>query len=128
MDPVTLALIFGGLGALKSQAIDKPALNRQRDLAAETQRNSPWTGLTAKPVPEADTFGTAMQFGLTGAQMGENASLYNLDRKLKAQQLANERLKSLGAAPASSSGNYLDSDFGSAIDRAFNPKPRSPWG
>jgi hypothetical protein len=52
---------------LKSEAIDKPKEARQRKLAAATQRYSPWTGLKANPIQEADTFGSALQGGMAGA-------------------------------------------------------------
>lgn len=35
--------------------------SRQRKLASETQRYSPWTNLQANPIQEADPLGTAMQ-------------------------------------------------------------------
>ena len=68
-----LPLIAAGIGAglLKSQFIDKPKEERQRRLAAETQRLSPWTGMQAGPIQEADPFGSALQMGTTGAMLGQ---------------------------------------------------------
>ncbi len=62
--------IAAAIGLAKSELVDKPKEQRQRKLASETQRNSPWTGLQANPIQEADPIGTAMQFGATGAQIG----------------------------------------------------------
>lgn len=86
--PVMMALGMGALGLLKSETIDKPAANRKRDLAATTQRLSPWTGMTAQPVPEVDSFGTALQFGASGAQMGMGLEQNALNTKLKEAQLS----------------------------------------
>lgn len=72
MDPLTLSLIMAGAGAAKSELIDKKQAEADRKLAAATQRLSPWTGLKADRVKEADPFGTALQFGATGAMMGES--------------------------------------------------------
>lgn len=70
MDPITLGLIMAGVGAAKSQLIDKPKEKKQRELAARTQELSPWTGLRAGPIEEADLFGSAMQGFTGGASMG----------------------------------------------------------
>lgn len=69
--------IGAGAGLLKSEAIDAPKADRQRKLAAETQRYSPWTGLKANPVQEADPVGSALQFGATGAQL--SSGMQNAD-------------------------------------------------
>lgn len=50
-----------GVGLLKSELIDKKKEERDRQLAATTQRLSPWTGLKANPIKEADPFGSALQ-------------------------------------------------------------------
>ena len=57
-------------GALKGELIDKPKANKQRELAASTQQYSPWTGLKANPVQEADTLGNMISGAGAGAQMG----------------------------------------------------------
>lgn len=56
-------------GLAKSELLDKPQAERQRKLAGATQSLSPWTGLKANPIKEADPFGSALQFGATGASM-----------------------------------------------------------
>lgn len=68
--PITGLAIAAGIGLLKSQTVDKDKEKRQRKLAAATQRYSPWTGLQAGPIQEADPFGSALQYGAAGAQMG----------------------------------------------------------
>jgi hypothetical protein len=83
MDPITLGLLIGvGGGLLKSELVDRPKEERQRALAAETQRYSPWTGLQANKVQEADPFGSAMQFGTTGAMMGSGIQNMQSQNKL----------------------------------------------
>lgn len=75
-------------GLLKSQTIDKDKEKRDRKLAAETQRLSPWTGLQAGPVKEADPMGSAIAFGATGAQIGGGMQQQEMNKKLAEQALA----------------------------------------
>lgn len=70
MGPLALLAIGAAMGLAKNELVDKPKEKRQRKLAAETQRLSPWTGLQAGPIQEADAFGNALQYGTTGAMMG----------------------------------------------------------
>lgn len=70
MDPVTIGLLIGaGTGLLKTEA-DKKKEARQRQLAATTQLYSPWTGLQANPVQEADEFGNLLKYSGAGASIG----------------------------------------------------------
>lgn len=71
MDPLTLALIGGGVGLLKSELIDRPREKRQRQANAEIARWAPWTGMTPGAVREADPFGSVLQGGLTGAMFSQ---------------------------------------------------------
>jgi hypothetical protein len=68
--PFPIALAIGALvGLAKSKMVDEPKEERQRQLAAATQRFSPWTGLQAGKIEEADPFGNAMNYGAMGAGM-----------------------------------------------------------
>ena len=70
-------LLTGGLagaGLLKGLTIDKAKEDRQRKLAAETARYSPWTNMVPGAVNEADPFGSALQGGFTGAALGQGIS------------------------------------------------------
>jgi hypothetical protein len=120
-------LIGGAAGLAKSHFIDKPKEQRQRKLAAETQRYSPWTGMQADKVQEADPFGSALQYGTTGAMMSAQHSQMESDKKLN--EAMTNRLNTGGSAlgygknlytyPAPQKPNsYLGSnyDFG------------TPWG
>ena len=74
LDPLSMGLIMGGAGALKTALFDAPAANRARKREAAFEKMSPWTGVrgdTSK-IKEPDYFGNAMQFGMTGAAMGQN--------------------------------------------------------
>lgn len=68
-----LPMILAGMGAglLKSELVDKPQANRERQLAATTAALSPWTGLTPTMPQEANPFGSMLQGGLAGAQLGQ---------------------------------------------------------
>ena len=75
--------IAAALALAKDQFIDQPAAKRKRKLAAETERNSPWTGLHAGQVDDPNTIGTMMQFGATGAQIGQGWKNAKADNNLK---------------------------------------------
>jgi hypothetical protein len=62
--------IGAAVGLTKAYAVDAPKEARQRKLAAATQRYSPWTGLKAGSVQEADPFGSTLQGGMAGATYG----------------------------------------------------------
>lgn len=73
----SLAPLIGGaaLGAAKHQFVDKPAEDRSRHLAAETIRNSPWTGMQAGPIQQAPgLFKSALQGAGAGAAMSKAAA------------------------------------------------------
>lgn len=82
MDPLTLLLIGAAVGGLKAGLVDEPAAERQRKLAASTQRYSPWTGLKANAVKEPDYFGSALGFGTAGAQVGMGLQQNALNEKI----------------------------------------------
>lgn len=75
---LTAGLAAGGLA--KGLLIDKPKENRQRALAAETARYSPWTHMQPQAVQEADPFGSALQGGMTGASFGQSVANANSAR------------------------------------------------
>lgn len=77
MDPLTLSLILGGVGALKGVGPDQWKEDRERWSAAQTQRFSPWTGLRAGAINEADPLGNALQGGVQGFSMGQNIQAHN---------------------------------------------------
>jgi hypothetical protein len=84
--PITALAIGAGVGLLKGATVDQAREDRQRKLAGTTQRYSPWTGLAAQPVQEADPLGSAMQFGAAGAQLGSNMDSSKAQQKLMQAQ------------------------------------------
>lgn len=64
--------IAAALSLAKSKMIDEPAAARQRKLAAETQRYSPWTHLTAQAPQDPNAIGQMLQYGATGAAIGSS--------------------------------------------------------
>lgn len=95
--------IAAALALAKDQIVDKPKEARQRKLAAETQRLSPWTNMRAAPIKESDTIGTAIQYGATGAAMG---SEYSKGKGPKSTEVygmtAQNPYQQLGSAPQGS--------------------------
>lgn len=82
MDPLTLALIGGGVGLGKNLLFDQPAEKKDRAVAAAVARFSPWTHLDpGNYMPKrADMFGSVLQGGTTGAMLGQgmqNQDAYN---------------------------------------------------
>lgn len=85
------ALALGmGAGLLKSELIDRPQADKQRQLAATTATLSPWTGMTPTMPNEANPLGSMLQGGLAGMQVGQGmdkaAQEQALLEKLKQQQ------------------------------------------
>ncbi len=68
--PFTALAIGAGAGLLKNYAVDVPEANRQRQLAAATQRYSPWTGNKATAPQDPNVMGSLVSGGVQGAQLG----------------------------------------------------------
>ncbi len=66
-----------GLGILKSLAFDAPRAKRQNKLAAETIRNSPWTGMLPQAVEEPNYMGSAVQGAALGGLAGQGLGLFD---------------------------------------------------
>lgn len=85
--------ISAGVGALKHYAIDVPAAGRKRQLASETDRYSPWTGMHGGQVNDPNLAGTMLSTGATGAMLkqGMDNSNSNSDfsKALQGIMLAN---------------------------------------
>lgn len=64
--------IAAALAVAKDKMVDEPQYQKQKQLAANTQRLSPWTGLTAQNPKPPNWMGQAIQYGATGAAMGAN--------------------------------------------------------
>jgi len=86
--PLGVLGIASALGLIKSFAIDQPREARERTLAAKTAEFSPFTGLAPQQVQEADPFGTALQFGLGGFDIGQQAQAQQNQNLIIEQLLA----------------------------------------
>lgn len=82
-NPLGATLMGAGLGLGKSALSDEPQEERDRQLASETQRYSPWTGLKAGAIRRADPFGSGLQGGVTGTMVGQNLAQTGLLNGLK---------------------------------------------
>lgn len=118
--------IAAAIGLAKSELVDRPKEQRQRKLAGETQRLSPWTGLQAGQIQEADPIGTAMQFGATGAMMGQGYEASKLN------EAAANRLNTGGALDGYGKNlyNYQPGGGGgqSYLGQNYNQNPQDFWG
>lgn len=125
MDPITLGLIFGGVGAGKSLLFDSAKEKRQRKLAAETARMSPWTGIKDGPmynIEEADPIGEGMAFGMTGVGLGQNMQAHKAKMgQMNAGQMAqlDQQIEQMPSAEE----EFVQPEFGSQFSRKQNP-----WG
>jgi len=70
MEPLTIALIGGGLGLGKG-LMDQEAADKQRKMAAVTARWSPWTGMSPQMPKEANMVGSTLEGALAGAMLGK---------------------------------------------------------
>lgn len=73
MDPLTIGLLLGGTKMISDSYKEK----RDKNLAAETQRYSPWTHNQAGAIQYADPLGTGMQAvgsGLMAKQNDQNTA------------------------------------------------------
>lgn len=130
MDPLTIAAVLGGVGLAKSAFIDTPKENRDRELAAETQRYSPWTGLKAGEIREADPLGSTLQGGVSGYMLGQNMEKQKLQNKWLQADI---NRMNLGLTPSAKVGfDMNDSNFFGADSyagaRSNAPSPAgNPW-
>lgn len=71
-----LALAAGsaGLGLLKSELIDKPNEEKDREIQSITDRYSPWTGMRGKMVDHTNPLGEAAAMGAQGLQLGSSVN------------------------------------------------------
>lgn len=107
MSFVSLAVggIGAGVGALAGGA--KAAIaggkeSRDRQLAADTQRYSPWTGMQAAPVESANPVGDIMGGAVSGGMFGQGLA------------------KGIGQGPAK-----FDTKTGASM---FDPQTGKPYG
>ena len=103
--PLIIGGGMAGLGLIKGLTLDKSKADRQRKLAAETARYSPWTGMAPSAVEEADPFGSAMQGGVSGAMLGQGVQNAQFQSKMQPLwQMKMEKDLAMGPLPGSGIG------------------------
>lgn len=126
--PMAIAL---GAGVGKHFAIDKPAADRKRALAATTERFSPWTGLHGQPVDEPNLAGTALGFAANGAALGQGIDNMSSDQAYK--DALTKRINSggspIGYGPTIGTGGELASNpfWGQKSYGSASGSRSSPW-
>lgn len=73
---------MAGLGAGKHFLFDKPAADRQRKMASETTRYSPWTGTKGEVGPQPSLFNSILQGATGGMSLGQGIAQANQAEKL----------------------------------------------
>lgn len=88
-----------GLGLIKYFAVDKPANDKQRALAATTQKFSPWTGLQAEAPSPVNPMSAGISGAGMGMSMGQNMANQQSNNDLKQAQIGYLQSRSSMAAP-----------------------------
>jgi hypothetical protein len=127
MDPLTLSAIFGGVGLLKGATLDKAKEKRDRELQSATARYSPWTGLKARDVENADPIGSGLAFGSAGAQLGQNMQSASNANELNKAMAGYYKAQAAATAPQM---NYEVPSIESPaqVQPAYFNARRNPWG
>jgi hypothetical protein len=120
------ALIGAGAGLSKKEFIDEPAQEHKRkvaaELAAETARYSPWTGLRpdlALPEVDTDQLGPSLQGGFTGLQLASS---------FKNAAAAADAAKAAQAAEAADATRFQMPQFGQGLNApAGTTMSGTPW-
>lgn len=114
-----LGLAIGaGAGLLKSELVDQPKEERQRKLAAATQRYSPWTGLKAGDIQTADPFSGMLNYGAQGAMLDQNIENSQADNNWM-----NAKTKALNAGSIAPATNLA-----SAVPNYTSSSPTNFYG
>lgn len=128
--PIPLLAIGAALGLTKHFAVDAPRERRQRKLAAETQRLSPWTGLSAGPIQEPDLLGSVISSGLTGQQIADGAKMNDLNGQLMQKALGGGTpMPVAGVMPGAPGGNPWSVLGQGGMPQLAQPGTMAnPWG
>ncbi len=125
MAPLVLMGIMAAAGLAKALAVDAPKEARQRKVRGAETRYSPWTGLApSTQIQEADPMGSAMQYGMTGLQLGQANETHDLKQKLLSEEtgLAGSQIALNKAQTAAA----LDSGSG-PTPSFYGKRPGNPW-
>lgn len=127
MDPITLGLLLGAAGILKSEAIDRPAADRKRKAEAAKTRYSPWTGMQGSSVDDPDTVGAGMNWGMAGAGMGQAMGQQELMQGMATKQgaLLDSQIGLNNARAGAAGGGVAPSLYGDIPRKS--PAGANPW-
>jgi hypothetical protein len=102
MTGLELMALGAAMGLGKSYLIDQPKEKRERELAARTIELSPWTGLKANAIQEADPFGSALKYGATGYSAADDYA----DKEFKKEMMKAMAGKMAGGESAQNINPY----------------------
>lgn len=122
-----VAVGMAAAGVVKSEFIDRPKEKKQRELAAKTQELSPWTGLKAGNIQEADPFGSAVQGGLTGLSINRQMKYDDALEKALNRGDTSSILKSDGGW-ANVQVPRQTPTFGLSVTDGFSPEEMAKYG
>lgn len=86
-----------GLGLIKYFAFDKPGNDRKRQLAATTEKFSPWTGLHGDVPGQINPMSAGISGAGMGASMGQNVANQQANNDLKQAQIGYLQSRALAA-------------------------------
>lgn len=89
--PLALAAIMAAANYGKSELVDKPQADKQRQTEAQLTRWSPWTGISGKTVYDPSSANAAIQGGFQGYSLGQNIENQNEEKALRKALLENLR-------------------------------------
>lgn len=98
MLPLIMAGAGAGLGLLKSELIDKPNEQKDREMQSITDRYSPWTKMRGVAPEHTDPLGAAVAAGAQGASLGQGLDKSAADNALT-QSMA-DKMSSAGTIPS----------------------------
>lgn len=125
MAPLLAAGIMAAMGLAKSELIDKKKEDRQRERAVTTTKYSPWTGLKAGPIEEADPLGSAMTWGMTGASAASNMNMQDAyTNRMNSGGSPIGYGKSVPAAGGADFPQLKRPEIGDSYTQSYN---NSPW-
>ena len=117
-----LPLIGAAIGLAKSQYVDRPVEEKDRELQAATARFSPWTGLAPRDVKRADPFGSVLQGGMTGLQMDQSMTAADQWKQQTAAMRAQNAAQQGMTTSAGGAGGYnLGVQLPQGYTQSMNP-------
>ncbi len=121
----------GGLLGLVQSNQEKGQYNRDKQLAADMERNSPWTGIHGQmPKSPTGAFGSALQGATSGAMMGAPGGLFGgaKDPSALVKAQTNYYNSLVPQAPAAPNPMQGATPMSSGPSTFYNERNPSSWG